>query len=144
MARHFCSSPTYSVAETQIPAAAHPSTSALRLIHCPPPPPRQTDNYAQTPLKRWDVYVDDFLGIVQSKPPTWKRAKRALLHSLDHIFRPLPLDNHQMRQQPASLKTFEKGYSTNTLPPAKLRNEIQGRPGFDPTQSTHNSDENLA
>ena len=55
-----------SIAETRIPTAAHPSTSiSSPPMPCPLSPPRWTDNYAQKPLKHWDIYVDNFLGATQ-------------------------------------------------------------------------------
>ena len=66
------------------------------------------------PVQYWDVYVDDFLGLVQGGTHRRKIAKRALLHSLDRVFRPLePLDNPH-RQEPASIKKLLKGNATWT------------------------------
>jgi hypothetical protein len=55
------------------------------------------------------VYVDDFLGMVQGGTRTRRRVKRALLHTLDTVLRPLDADDSPHRQEPASVKKIAKG-----------------------------------
>jgi hypothetical protein len=49
----------------------------------------KTDFHYQRPLTLWDVYVDDFLGLIQCWWRTKVWVKCDLLHSLDSILRPL-------------------------------------------------------
>jgi hypothetical protein len=58
------------------------------------------------------VYVDDFLGMVQGGTRTLCRVKRALLHTLDTVLRPLDSDDSPHRQEPASVKKMAKGESS--------------------------------
>ena len=44
------------------------------------------------PLRYWDIYVDNFCGLVQGNRWTRQWVKRILLCSLDRVFR--PLDNN--------------------------------------------------
>jgi hypothetical protein len=41
----------------------------------------------QQPLQQWDVYVNDFIDVVQGNLTRRQRVKRALLHALDKVFR---------------------------------------------------------
>jgi hypothetical protein len=54
------------------------------------------------------VYVDDFLGLVQGRVRTRRRVKRALLHTLDTILRPIDSTDSGYRQEPASTKKMAK------------------------------------
>ena len=60
----------------------------------------------------WDVYVDDFVGLVQGN--VWRRrwAKRALFHQLDLVYRGLDEHDNRHRQEPASVKKMRKGDAT--------------------------------
>ena len=64
------------------------------------------------PLQYWDVYVDDFLGLGQGSKRRLRMIKRALLHSLDLVFRPLENGDLPTRQEPASVKKLKKGDAT--------------------------------
>ncbi|VEU43031.1 unnamed protein product, partial [Pseudo-nitzschia multistriata] len=64
------------------------------------------------PLQYWDVYVDDFCGLVQGNVWTRRAVKRALFHSLDQVFRPLDSKDTPYRQEPASIKKLKKGDAT--------------------------------
>ena len=48
-----------------------------------------------------DIFVDDFLGITQGNKARLEEDKRALLHSLDDVLRPLLLIDLPTRQDPA-------------------------------------------
>jgi hypothetical protein len=50
--------------------------------------PRRSDELRK-PLQKWDVYVDDLLGVVQGNLHRRLRVKRTLLHALDRVFRGL-------------------------------------------------------
>jgi hypothetical protein len=50
-------------------------------------PTRRRNDEFQHPLQQWDIYVDDFIGVVQGNLKQRQRVKRALLHSLDKVFR---------------------------------------------------------
>ena len=115
-------------------AAARDRPHRLDEISETPPPPtpsndvalptRQATNPALKPLKYWDIYVDDFLGLAQGNK--WKRRaiKRVLFHSLDRVFRPLEDTDIPARQEPASLKKLRKGDGTWTTKKIMLGWEI--------------------
>jgi hypothetical protein len=63
-------------------------------------------------VKKWDVYVDDFIGMVQGGWEHRRHVKRVLLHTLDRIFRPLDAGDSEHRQEPASVKKLRKGDAT--------------------------------
>jgi hypothetical protein len=68
--------------------------------------------HVHKPVQRWDVYVDDFIGLAQENANRRKRVKRALLHSLDCVFRGLDATDGPHRQEPASVKKLLKGDAT--------------------------------
>jgi hypothetical protein len=65
----------------------------------------------RNPLALWDVYVVDFLGLVQGYARTWRRVKRALLHIMDTVLCPLDSGDSIHRQETASTKKMTKGDS---------------------------------
>ena len=72
-----------------------------------PDNPRHRPRYRK-PLAYADVYVDDFIALLQGTPHRQRHAMRSLLHTLDVVFRPLePEEEH--RQEPASVKKLRKG-----------------------------------
>ena len=79
---------------------------------CVPVPSTFTHKKLQRPLQYWDVYVDDFLGLVQGNKYRQHHIKRALLHAMDKVFRPLDPDDNPHRQEPASVKKLLKGDGT--------------------------------
>jgi hypothetical protein len=64
------------------------------------------------PVGLWDIYVDDFLGLVQGNKHQRRQVKRALLHDIDSVMRPLDADDSIHWQEPASLKKMGKGDAT--------------------------------
>ena len=74
-------------------------------IHLPKPPPPHTpafSTYKQLFRKLYEVYVDDYIGLVQSTDPqVLRHHSRALLHGIHQIFPPSP-DNVQ--EDPISQK----------------------------------------
>jgi hypothetical protein len=63
-------------------------------------------------LKAWDVYVNDFIGMVQLNHRHLLHVKRVLIHALDHVFRKLDKEDWPHRQEPASVKKMKKGDTT--------------------------------
>ena len=59
-----------------------------------------------------DVFVDYFLGTTQGNKDRREEVKRALLHSLDNVLRPLSPTDLPTRQDPASLKKMKQSDST--------------------------------
>jgi hypothetical protein len=64
------------------------------------------------PIRGWDVYVDDFIGMVQGNKWQREQVKRALLHSLDRVYRKISPNDNTHRQEPASVKKLLKGDGT--------------------------------
>jgi hypothetical protein len=65
-----------------------------------------------TTVKSWDVYVDDFIGMVQGNRVHRQHVKRVLLHVIDSVFRKLETTDNPHRQEPASIKKMLKGDAT--------------------------------
>jgi hypothetical protein len=61
------------------------------------------------PLGRFEVYIDDFCGVVQGGAKRRRRVRRILFDTLDHVFRPLEPSDHPYRAEPASIKKLLKG-----------------------------------
>jgi hypothetical protein len=61
------------------------------------------------PVALHDIYVDDFISLVQGSP--WRRRQhiRGVLHSIDRVFRPLDSQDSPIRQHVPSVKKFKKG-----------------------------------
>jgi hypothetical protein len=78
----------------------------------PLPPRPQRRGRPSPPVKGWDVYVDDFIGMVQGNAHHRQHVKRTLFHSLDQVFRPLESGDNPNRQEPASIKKMLKGDAT--------------------------------
>ena len=92
------------ISESIIPVAETTGT--------PPPNTYAHERTMVRPLQEWDVYVDDFLGVAQGGKRRLTRVKRALLHSLDDVFRGLEPSDIPERQEPASVKKLLKGDAT--------------------------------
>ena len=61
------------------------------------------------PLGRFEVYVDDFCGVVQGGKRRRRRVRRVLFDTLDRVFRPIDGDDPPLRQEPVSVKKLRKG-----------------------------------
>lgn len=61
------------------------------------------------PLRYYDVYMDDFLGLFQGGPRRLQQCRRRLFHCIDRVLRPLSADDPDTRQEPSSLKKLGKG-----------------------------------
>jgi hypothetical protein len=82
--------------------AAVPSLPAPDPASLPPGPRRK-------PLQYVDIYVDDYLGLVQGGARRQHRVRRILFESIDAIFRPLDPSDPDSRQEPISVKKLLKG-----------------------------------
>ena len=60
-----------------------------------------------TPVQYVDIFVDDFISLAQE--PNLRRVRQTLLHTIDHVFRPLSAEDSQFRSEPVSLKKLRKG-----------------------------------
>lgn len=82
--------------------------------NAPELPTRLATQPYQKLLGSWDIYVDDFCGLVQGSQ--WRRrvVKRILFEALDLVFRPLDEKDTEFRQEPASMKKLWKGDTTWT------------------------------
>ena len=72
-----------------------------------PPPPHPFP--LRVPLKFTDVYVDDFLQLIQGPPAVRAWARRVLFHTIDEVFRPHGEGDPPSRQEPISTKKLGKG-----------------------------------
>ena len=59
-----------------------------------------------------DIFVDDFLGITHGNKARREEVKRALMHSLNDVLRPLSPTDLLTRQDPASMKNMKQGNIT--------------------------------
>jgi hypothetical protein len=86
--------------------------------HSPPVattvPEDRVQQYNRRPVAAHDVYVDDFLSLVQGVKRRRLQVKRSLLHALDSVFRGLDTSDGPHRQEPASVKKLLKGDGTWT------------------------------
>ena len=74
-----------------------------------PLPPNRQDNLHTSPLQYVDVYLDDIVGLVQGHPDDLVVLPRAILHSIDDVFRPLQASDGPHREEPTSLKKLLQG-----------------------------------
>lgn len=72
-------------------------------------PPLLPRCFSNNPVRYVDVYVDDLAGLAQGPPSVQQEVNRAILSSLDLVFRPLSPDDLESRQEPASKRKLEKG-----------------------------------
>ena len=61
------------------------------------------------PVALHDIYVDDFISLIQGSTRRRRWHIRRLLHSIDRVFRPLDAHDSSHRQHVASVKKFLKG-----------------------------------
>jgi hypothetical protein len=60
------------------------------------------------PVKSWEVYVDDFIDMVQCSWNHHRHVNRVFLKNVDKIFLPLDHLDNEHRQEPASIKKMKK------------------------------------
>jgi hypothetical protein len=65
--------------------------------------------HARRILAQFDIYVDDYLGMVQGNADRQSKVRRVLLHAVDQIFRPLDEQDTPFRKEPVSVKKLLKG-----------------------------------
>jgi hypothetical protein len=98
------------LSETPIRVDPPPMVSAQGPASLPLPPTRRRRWQAKPrPVKSWDVYVDDFIGMVQGNRNHRTHVKRILLSSLDEVMRRLDDADDVHRQEPTSVKKMPKG-----------------------------------
>ena len=69
----------------------------------------------RTPTKYVDVFVDDFIAIVQGESSK-AQVRQVLLHAVDAVFRPCDFYDGPFRREPVSLKKLRQGdLSWNTI-----------------------------
>jgi hypothetical protein len=96
-------------ASEQAPTSTElPVYTSVSGSECPPslPPSKSRHVHYHRPLGLWDVYVDDFLVLVQGSHRRRRQVKLALLHALDSVLRPVDDADFPHRQEPASLKKW--------------------------------------
>jgi hypothetical protein len=80
------------------------------VLSLPSPDPRTFPRGPRRkPVQYVDIYVDDYLGLVQGGPRRRNRVQRILFESIDAVFRPLRPDDPSTRQEPISVKKLLKG-----------------------------------
>lgn len=60
-------------------------------------------------LQQFDIYVDDYIGLVQGSVDHRQKVQRVLLHTINKLFRPLAPDDPPERKEPVSVKKAKKG-----------------------------------
>jgi hypothetical protein len=97
-----------SIADTAPTPDATP-TRAGNIHSMPAPPPVIKQLSGRRPLGRFEVYIDDFCGVVQGGARRRRRVRRILFDTLDRVFRPLEPGDPEHRSEPASVKKLLKG-----------------------------------
>jgi hypothetical protein len=92
----------------EIPSPVHVSGPA----HLPLPAPVTQLHTHTHPVKVTDVYIDDFIGMVQGSSNHWRHVKQILLHSLDEVLRRLDPSHNPYRQDPTLIRKMLKGDAT--------------------------------
>jgi hypothetical protein len=92
------------------PPAPQPSPT-ITSVPLPPTvdPTLREMQHARRILAQFDIYVDDYLGMVQGNADRRSRVRRVLLHAVDQIFRPLDSQDTPFRKEPVSVKKLLKG-----------------------------------
>jgi hypothetical protein len=100
------------LSETPIVPEPHPLVSTAGPKTLAPPSGTRFHSSKPVPVKSWDVYVDDFVGMVQGNYKQRQHVKRSLLSSLDEVLRRVDGQDNVHRQEPASVKKMLKGDAT--------------------------------
>ena len=80
---------------TSSPSKLHHATPSRNpLLHRPSPKRAAYVN----------IFVDDFIALVQGCPNQLSRVRRSLFHNIDLVFRPVDGANDEHRRQPISIK----------------------------------------
>jgi hypothetical protein len=94
-----------SLAEVEIATSSSPIKTLLYQI--PEEPPHQI--FRKRLLNRFDVFVDDFIGMGQGNREKLLNLRRILLHTLDDVFRLLDDADGPHRKEPALVKQLKQG-----------------------------------
>ena len=105
---------------THQPSKQHQLDNRAEVIEPPPAQPLTQehaqltrDPYLRRPntklLVYVDVFVDDFLGLVQEPRHRRCHVHRTLFHALDKVFRPLDRQEAKQRKEVLSLKKLDAG-----------------------------------
>ena len=70
-------------------------------------PCSSADSSSAVTLAYVEVYLDDFIDIVQGGPTERRKITRHLIHTIDNLFRPNDKDD-TVREEPISLKKLRK------------------------------------
>jgi hypothetical protein len=65
--------------------------------------------YYRRPVGQTDVYMDDFLGLVQGGKRRRRWLRNLIFHAIDSVFRPPEPGDHPLRKDPISVKKLLKG-----------------------------------
>jgi hypothetical protein len=87
------------------------TTATLTTKHTTTPPSTRPHNRRtrKLPLKKVDVFVDDFVAMAQGDRQQLSRVRRTLLHTLDEVLRKTDALDDEHRQEPASTKKLKQG-----------------------------------
>jgi hypothetical protein len=103
--------PTPAAAAPDVPNQQHadPVACPTPAAMAPDVASTRTPTYTIKPLALHDLYMDDFISLVQGNTKRRTQVKRSLLHSLNEVFRALAPGDNPNRQEPASVKKLLKG-----------------------------------
>jgi hypothetical protein len=102
----------YVLSETPIVPKPHPLVSMASPETLALPYGTRFHSSKPVPVKSWDLYVDDFVGMVQGNYKQRQHVKRSLLSSLDEVLSRVDGQDNVHRQEPASVKKMLKGDAT--------------------------------
>lgn len=99
--------PLESLADTP-PEPEPPLTSSSETLPALPSPPKRHTK-RRRPVAYTDVFVDDFIQLVQGSRSRRRKLRRLLYKYVDMVFRPLSPSDPASRQHPLSVKKLQKG-----------------------------------
>lgn len=95
------------------PPATNPPAPLPPPEHVAVPVPTRPDPHLHLASRRRlhyiDVYVDDFIGVVQGDARQRAHVRRTLFNTIDDVFRPCDTTDAPQRQQPISVKKLAAG-----------------------------------
>ena len=96
-------------AEVILPDKPASTTATVDISVAVPVPSTRDPSLPTTgsPLQYVDIFVDDFVSLAQA--PYLRRVRRALLHSIDDVIRPVSSTDSPFRREPVSLKKLRQG-----------------------------------
>jgi hypothetical protein len=78
------------------------------------PPTIRSTGPLQQPLNSVDIFIDDFIHIMQLPGPARLGARRTLFECIDQVLRPLQPSDNCKRKEPNPVKKLERGDATWT------------------------------